>query len=60
MGVSIYSCKLTISLKTSLIPLYFPGGAIWKRDFKTSGAIATIQLAIPPIPPANMIRTGLS
>ena len=59
-GVSFYNHKCTISLKTSLIPLYIPGGAIWRRDFKTSGAIAIIQLAIPPIPPANMIRTGLS
>lgn len=33
---------------------------VWKRDFSTSGGIATTQLKIPATPPAARIRGTLS
>mmetsp|Transcript_12732 Transcript_12732/g.32602 ORF Transcript_12732/g.32602 Transcript_12732/m.32602 type:complete len:288 (+) Transcript_12732:1533-2396(+) len=40
------------SRATCIPPVYRPGLAFWNRDLTTSGGTATIQLAIPAIPPA--------
>lgn len=37
-----------------------PHAPVWKRDFSTSGGIATAQLKIPAIPPANRMLGTLS
>lgn len=49
-----------MSLKTSMTPEYIPGGAVCKRDFKVSGAMATTQFITPAEPPASNILAGLN
>lgn len=49
-----------MSLKTSIIPEYFPRGAVCNRDFSVSGAMATTQFITPALPPATIILPGLN